>query len=615
MRTNLQKVFLLVFLSFIGSSALAQKLEVKGGQDETSVSIRMKNDVPSSRVIIQSPLDLNYRSNMNDLGPEDVVRAQANKMNVDTLYFYTDPQNCKRRVTVSADGYASEVLSFTFKPKQTYNYLIFDASSAGGVGSLEDPESQYTMAQNFDFGEGGFGKSDKEAVSWYQKSALQGHTLAQYNLAMKYKNGGTGVRSDMTQAAKWFEEAAKSGHTESQYHIGSCYRTGDGVSRSSRNAQKWLLSAAMAGNVDAQYELGVLLSDGGSDMPQAVTWLKKAAEANHSDAQFLLGKILYEGQNYRQDKASGIAQLTASSNQYNVDATLYLGSLYLVDTEYENSTLGLKLLDRADELGSAEAARIATEYRIRSQQLHAVGTSWGIGLFDAEFTSAAGYAYAFTPLYFTIGTYRNTFNLGFGAQYRRMTGISSNTKEFEYFSMSGNSELCDIDEEYLPYLTARQVSVPLYLRINFGNYIKRYTRGGSQGFLSFGAIYNYNFNSSYKRYGKWDDEEGDYSKSDFFTNSSTPLVNETSLSAFAKLGIASSVNERNSNKWWDYALIVRYDLSPVYNIDAIDTVIDYQGYQINFYESFEYIRRQASQNLFIGFSLTYHWQPKGQVVQ
>lgn len=131
------KLITLTILLCCFTGVKAQTLKTQGGRDEMSVSTAVKNGVPSARVIIQSPLKLNYKSNMADLTSEDIVRGYANEFNVDTLYFYIVEGDNKRRLTISADGYASETLPFHFAAKQTYKYLIFDpdANSNGAPQS------------------------------------------------------------------------------------------------------------------------------------------------------------------------------------------------------------------------------------------------------------------------------------------------------------------------------------------------------------------------------------------------------------------------------------------------------------------------------------------------
>eukprot|EP00467_Chlorarachnion_reptans_P016622 CAMPEP_0114502614 /NCGR_PEP_ID=MMETSP0109-20121206/9193_1 /TAXON_ID=29199 /ORGANISM="Chlorarachnion reptans, Strain CCCM449" /LENGTH=189 /DNA_ID=CAMNT_0001680557 /DNA_START=269 /DNA_END=835 /DNA_ORIENTATION=+ len=68
----------------------------------------------------------------------------------------------------------------------------------------------------------GVAKGLKEAVTWIQKAADQGHAEAQYNLGFCYYNG-KGVVKDHKESVRWYQKAADQGHTEAQNNLGFCY--------------------------------------------------------------------------------------------------------------------------------------------------------------------------------------------------------------------------------------------------------------------------------------------------------------------------------------------------------------------------------------------------------
>jgi hypothetical protein len=55
----------------------------------------------------------------------------------------------------------------------------------------------------------------KEAVTWYRKSADQGNRMGQYNLGWMYQHGA-GVTEDRQEALKWFQKAAVQEHEEAK---------------------------------------------------------------------------------------------------------------------------------------------------------------------------------------------------------------------------------------------------------------------------------------------------------------------------------------------------------------------------------------------------------------
>ncbi len=170
-------------------SLLAQKLICEGEKDAKSVSIKMKDGVPSARVIVESKLYLTYKSNMNDLNGSTINRGNNNGINTDTLYFFPNAADNKRRITITAKGYPSVVLPFTFSPKETYRYIVFDAATQGSsLSSIEqgDPNAYYDMAVKYERGEGNFPKDTEQAILWYEKAARSGHKEAIATLATLY---------------------------------------------------------------------------------------------------------------------------------------------------------------------------------------------------------------------------------------------------------------------------------------------------------------------------------------------------------------------------------------------------------------------------------------------
>lgn len=133
--------YLLILACFVSMTLSAQKkLEAEGGKEEKSVSIKMKDNKPSSRIIIESTYPLVYKSNMGDVSVENIARGVANGINVDTIYFYLNADDNKRVITISSDGYSSVKLNVQLLPKETYRYLVFD------------PNEKYTYQGNYDKG-------------------------------------------------------------------------------------------------------------------------------------------------------------------------------------------------------------------------------------------------------------------------------------------------------------------------------------------------------------------------------------------------------------------------------------------------------------------------------
>jgi TPR repeat protein len=88
-------------------------------------------------------------------------------------------------------------------------------------------DSQFNVGLMFERGIG-VGQDEKEAIVWYEKSAVQGNALAQYNLAVLYEHGrGTAV--DFAQANEWYRKASAQGDPLAIGNLGMLYLRGQGV--------------------------------------------------------------------------------------------------------------------------------------------------------------------------------------------------------------------------------------------------------------------------------------------------------------------------------------------------------------------------------------------------
>ena len=100
--------FILLLFALQAGVVFGQKtLKTEGGKQEKSVSKVVSEDKQSSsRVIFQSDFPLSYKSNMGDITEKDVRRGRDNGRNSDTIYFFLPPEDCKRTIIISTDGYS-----------------------------------------------------------------------------------------------------------------------------------------------------------------------------------------------------------------------------------------------------------------------------------------------------------------------------------------------------------------------------------------------------------------------------------------------------------------------------------------------------------------------------
>ena len=210
------------------------------------------------------------------------------------------------------------------------------------------------------------------------------------------------------------------------------------------------------------------------------------------------------------------------------------------------------------------------------------------------------YSYSI-PVYFSIGSYKNLFNFKIGAQYKRLTGTNSVDDvliEGDFGENKDGHRLFDFDKDHQPHLIANQVSIPVAMRFNMGD-----EHNAAQFFMEFGGSYNYNWGGKYKRYGFYDEDKDDGGGVDKFGNSDISMVNKFNISTVGKVGLM--LNDYMNDTWWDIALVVRYDVSPVFNEAAINTPLNYNnsGNMINFYQEYNSIQNQVKNNLYFGVSI------------
>jgi uncharacterized protein len=125
------------------------------------------------------------------------------------------------------------------------------------------------------------------ARKWFQSAADKGYAPAQHNIAVMYWKGearGTFDCPSEAQALKWFMRAAEQDYPPSMTSIGLAYKTGRGVTQSSRDAVYWFRRAAAYNDAEAQYHLGVYYDAGReaqANRPEAYKWFILSAAQGH----------------------------------------------------------------------------------------------------------------------------------------------------------------------------------------------------------------------------------------------------------------------------------------------------------------------------------------------
>ncbi len=148
-----------------------------------------------------------------------------------------------------------------------------------------DARSQYAMGLRYTNGLG-VPQHYGEAVGWFRRAALQGHSEAGYMLGMA-NYAGRGIPRNHAIAVTWLQKSADQGHIRAMYQLGDAFANGRGVDRDLVWAARWYGKAAMRGHQRAQYAFAVAFAAGQGvpvDPVEAWKWLRVAESSGYGDA-------------------------------------------------------------------------------------------------------------------------------------------------------------------------------------------------------------------------------------------------------------------------------------------------------------------------------------------
>ncbi len=127
------------------------------------------------------------------------------------------------------------------------------------------------------------------AVKEWRPAAIAGDADAQFNLAQAYKLG-RGVPIDLKQAESWYQKAAQQGHVQAQDNYGLVlFQNGN-----RQEALPWIEKSADRGEPRAQYVLGTALFNGdltGKDWVRAYALMTRASSAGLPQASSTLAQM------------------------------------------------------------------------------------------------------------------------------------------------------------------------------------------------------------------------------------------------------------------------------------------------------------------------------------
>ena len=127
---------------------------------------------------------------------------------------------------------------------------------------------------------------DEQAELWFRRAAEAGHDFSQYALGKLLQS-----QKRMEEAVSCYEKAAVQGNNYAAYRLVRMYLEGTDVPKDTAKAVEYLTNAAQEGNQYAQYTLGKLYlagADVGQDREQAYRWFWESASQGNEYAQFFL---------------------------------------------------------------------------------------------------------------------------------------------------------------------------------------------------------------------------------------------------------------------------------------------------------------------------------------
>ena len=221
-------------------------------------------------------------------------------------------------------------------------------------------EEQYQKGEAYYFGTDTVQQNYKNAFTWYQRAALQGHSFAQCQLGLMYREG-RGTTKDEKKAFDWFMKAAENQQScpRGKFYVARSYHFGNGVPVDYKKAVKWYLTAANEGDAYAQLNLGTCFEKGEGvrkDLQIAFYWYERAAKQEEPLAQCNLGCMYLEGKGVRRDVAKAVALFKKAADHQEPFGIYMLGKCYLIGVGVEKDIQkAFDLIKRAAEKDDNDA--------------------------------------------------------------------------------------------------------------------------------------------------------------------------------------------------------------------------------------------------------------------
>ncbi|MBO7598522.1 MAG: SEL1-like repeat protein [Bacteroidales bacterium] len=425
---------------------------------------------------------------------------------------------------------------------QNYKNAVVWYQQAANKGNMY---AQFKLGECYENG-CGVQNNKKTATNWYMKSADQGYSAAIAALDMLRNNSSMTVEDmfqrglalyeleEYSEAVQWFEKAAIRGHSASQYQLGRCFYKGIGVTQNYQTAVSWWQKSADQGYDKAQYGLGVCY-DFGDGVPQnyqkAVEWYQKAVAQDNTDAQYNLGACYYEGEGVAKDYQKAAELYRQAADKGLVDAQYQLGFLYengigLTTDKLKAVEWYKKAANQGDSLAMESLKRLSNGYMTASE------------MFDI------GYEYANNGQYAeAVEWYKKSADLGnaaaqnnLGTCYFNGHGVTKNYYSAFYY----------IEQAAEQGHSAAQYNLGICyefgdgVKQNFKKAIKWYDKAAAQGYK--GAREN-----SQRAYAKWNQRQQEQAAKLAALNESLSQLSESISKITGKDNETSEDSYENNN--------------------------------------------------------------------
>ena len=199
---------------------------------------------------------------------------------------------------------------------------VAQANIAAAEGG--DAEARFAVAQYYEYGSGGLGQSNEQAVEYFTLAANDGLAKAQLYLGKSYDYGWLGLTEDDPTALEWYRKAADQGDEEANYKVGEFYENGyGGLEASVDSAREYYAKGGWSG----QWAIERL--DQPAKNRAEVQRLTEAADGGDGEAQVALGQAYDDGLlGLTQDRQRAVELFRAAADGGNVAAQILLGRSY-----------------------------------------------------------------------------------------------------------------------------------------------------------------------------------------------------------------------------------------------------------------------------------------------